>query len=229
MANKTPLKFDTTLGIIRGFESGDTLGPTIGGTGLATVAANRILYATALDTWGTSSNLTFDGTDLKVGGTDVVLESRTLTAGVALSGGGDLSSNRTIDLDITELSEDTSPASDDFLVTYDSSATAHKKVQINNLPGAAGLDIIGLPSETAPVIGDYSPFYDNSVAGNRKATFEEIIKGALDTATSESIVSVSDEIIIKDASANAVRRVTVENLLANITAGDSIYRACHFT
>jgi hypothetical protein len=35
-----------------------------GGTGLSTIAANRIPYATALDTIGSSANLTFDGTNL---------------------------------------------------------------------------------------------------------------------------------------------------------------------
>ena len=57
-----------------------------------------------------------------------------LTAGVALSGGGDISSSRTFNLDITELVEDTNPEeSADFIATYDNSAAAHKKVKFSNI------------------------------------------------------------------------------------------------
>jgi len=37
-----------------------------GGTGLATLTANRVLYASATNTVGTSANLTFDGTTLQI-------------------------------------------------------------------------------------------------------------------------------------------------------------------
>lgn len=58
----------------------------------------------------------------------------TLTAGVGLSGGGDITASRTFDLDITELTEDTSPdESADFLLSYDTSAATHKKVKPSNL------------------------------------------------------------------------------------------------
>jgi hypothetical protein len=58
----------------------------------------------------------------------------TLTAGVGLSGGGDISASRTFDIDITELTEDTNPdEAADFLITYDTSAGSHKKVKPDNL------------------------------------------------------------------------------------------------
>lgn len=61
-----------------------------------------------------------------------------LTAGAGISGGGDISASRTFALDITELTEDTTPVtSTDYLVTYDASAAAHKKVLGDNLVGAA--------------------------------------------------------------------------------------------
>lgn len=79
----------------------------------------------------------------------IVNESRTLTAGNGLSGGGDLSANRSfsvntatgltinsdnVDYDVNALTEDTGPdASSDFVVTYDASASAHKKVLLNNV------------------------------------------------------------------------------------------------
>lgn len=60
----------------------------------------------------------------------------TITAGVALTGGGTIAANRTIDFDLTELTELTSvdPAAD-YLVIYDASATAHKKVLVENMVG----------------------------------------------------------------------------------------------
>lgn len=56
----------------------------------------------------------------------------TLTAGSGLSysaGGTNLASSATIDLDVNELTAETTvAATDDFLVMYDTSATAHRKV-----------------------------------------------------------------------------------------------------
>ena len=63
----------------------------------------------------------------------------TLTAGVGISGGGDLSTNRTFDLDVNSLTADATPdGAADYVVTYDASATGHKKVLLNNLPGGGG-------------------------------------------------------------------------------------------
>lgn len=53
-----------------------------------------------------------------------------IIAGVALTKSGN-----TLNFDLTELSEDTAPDSaNDFIVTYDASASAHKKVKLTNIP-----------------------------------------------------------------------------------------------
>lgn len=61
------------------------LNVTNGGTGLATVAATRILYASAANTWGVSTGLNFDGTTLSVGSTNtnsaIASFERTITSG----------------------------------------------------------------------------------------------------------------------------------------------------
>lgn len=44
-----------------------------GGTGLSTLTANRVLYASATDTVGTSANFTYNGTNLTVTGGNVVI------------------------------------------------------------------------------------------------------------------------------------------------------------
>ncbi len=64
----------------------------------------------------------------------------TITAGTGLSysvGGTDISTNATIDLDITALTEETTiDAENDDIVFYDASATTHRKVPIDSILGA---------------------------------------------------------------------------------------------
>jgi len=63
----------------------------------------------------------------------------TLTAGEGLSGGGALTVTRTLDLDVNGLTVDASPDSAaDYIVTYDTSASALKKVLISSLGGGGG-------------------------------------------------------------------------------------------
>lgn len=50
MAEKLPLKADTTNGIIRDFETGDFIGVSVGGTGLTTIPSGAMLFASALNT-----------------------------------------------------------------------------------------------------------------------------------------------------------------------------------
>lgn len=63
--------------------------------------------------------------------------SVTLTAGSGLTGGGDISSNRTFDLDIDGLAADTAMAGTDILAIYDG---ANKKITRVNLEGSLDHD-----------------------------------------------------------------------------------------
>jgi hypothetical protein len=91
----------------------------------ASAAAHRRILISSID----HDNLTGFVANEHIDHTSV-----TLTAGAGLSGGGDISANRTFALDINELSEDTTPdEAADFLVTYDASAGDHKKVHPNNI------------------------------------------------------------------------------------------------
>jgi len=78
------------------------------------------------------------------------------TAGVGLSGGGTLAANRTFDLDITELTaESTLDGAADYVAVYDASATAHRKALLNDL--VAGILHVKINDRTANytlVIGD---------------------------------------------------------------------------
>lgn len=61
--------------------------------------------------------------------------SVTLTAGVGLSGGGDISSNRTFTVDLNELTTETSIASDDFIAMVDNSDSGSGKITFANFEG----------------------------------------------------------------------------------------------
>ena len=78
MADKIPLKglFDgsgnvTGLAEFRSAD-GDTVGVPLGGTGLATVGANRILTGNGTSDLTDEANLTFDGTTLAVTGNTTI-------------------------------------------------------------------------------------------------------------------------------------------------------------
>lgn len=94
---------------------------------------------------------TVDGRDVSVDGTvqdnhiadtDIHIphSSVTLTAGEGLSGGGDITTSRTFDLDINSLVAEASPdKNSDFVVVYDTSAGIHRKVLLNNLTDATSV------------------------------------------------------------------------------------------
>lgn len=64
----------------------------------------------------------------------LVETSRTITAGSGLSGGGDLSANRSLAVDISGLTEEAAPANTATVMV--NVAGANKKVQLGNLPAA---------------------------------------------------------------------------------------------
>ena len=66
--------------------------------------------------------------------------SRNINSGAGLSGGGDLSADRTLAVDINGQTEDTTPSlANDFVMTYDASAGGLKKVKLQNLSSGGGL------------------------------------------------------------------------------------------
>lgn len=100
-----------------------------------------------------------------------------ITAGVALTGGGNIAASRTIDFDLTELTEVTSIApADDFLVVYDASATSHKKVLVENVVGEELGD------------GKWKLSSDQSLSAQTNALFatavyDSLTRGAFNTGT----------------------------------------------
>lgn len=72
---------------------------------------------------------------------DVTLipDTRTITAGVSLSGGGDLSADRTIDLDIVGTPAETTPDNADEILIQDVSAVAVRKMTRANFLSGLGI------------------------------------------------------------------------------------------
>lgn len=84
-----------------------------------------------------------------------------IVAGTGMSGGGDISSSRTLNLDINGLTADT-PVSGDFFVFYDISGTDTNKVSLTNLATALG---VIATSGTSILKGNGSGGFSNAVSG----------------------------------------------------------------
>ena len=114
----------------------------------------------------------------------------TLTAGVALVGGGDISASRTFDVDINSLTPDAAPdGSADYVMTYDASVPGHKKVLLDNLPGAGA----GSPQDPTTV-----------VQGRRTTT---VSPGGSWTAVSFDVTDVENNSSVLD---HAGTRITIK-------------------
>ena len=122
--------------------------PAIGGTTAAAIS-------------GTTGSFS---TSLQVGGTDVVLQSRTVTAGAGMTGGGDLTANITLDV----------IAGDGIAVAADSVA----------------VDISGLTSMTVAPDGADSFLYHDADAGTMKQmTFEQVALPSNNAPTSRNFAA----------------------------------------
>ena len=71
-----------------------------------------------------------------------------ISAGTGLSGGGDITTTRTISLDINGLTTEPAPVLADFIPFYDVSATAQRKLTITSLQS-----LIGGEANTASNVG----------------------------------------------------------------------------
>lgn len=103
----------------------------LGLVGGGTLAATRTLDVGA----GSGISVAADAVSLDTGSArNTDHTSVSISAGEGLSGGGNISATRTLSLSIDSLTQ-VFPAEDDEIGVYDSSATAHRKVDVQDLRG----------------------------------------------------------------------------------------------
>ena len=153
------------------------------------------------------------------------------------------------DFDINALTAETAPVLADTMAIYDGSASAMRKVTLTNLKSVINTDTVfsidGLTAETAPATGDFVAIYDTSATSPRKATLSNVLSlvdtfsgnyndltnkptipaaFSINGLTAETVPTTSDTIAIYDASASAMRKVTLANIQTLIdTASFSIH------
>ncbi len=191
-------------------------------------------YAWAVDTDSQSPLVVTSGTTLEILGGPNVTTSRTGTK-IEINATGGITSvnastvnnlkglsaspttgNVVIGLDITNQTDlSATPASDDFLLIYDTSTTTNKKVSISDLVNAApqgtvtglsagdGIEIGAAGTATPSVSVDYD-------------TSNNFINKAADGTTIEA----GDKIVYEDATDTTVKEIAVSDLIALAPQGD---------
>lgn len=109
----------------------------------------------------------------------------TITAGEGLSGGGALSTDISLALDVNELTADASPdKASDYVPTWDASAVGHKKVLLQDL-GADELNDLSDVDITSPAHNDVLTFV--------VTTHELILSGDMDSGSGDNLLLSGDE------------------------------------
>lgn len=97
------------------------------------------------------------------GGGPYVPTTRTLTAGAGLTGGGDLSANRTFNLDLSDLTAITTLENADMFGVYDNSASATRKISWGTLLALILAAIDGGDGTAVPGYGEIGSYAQVSV------------------------------------------------------------------
>ncbi|MDF2747923.1 MAG: hypothetical protein K0S98_2210 [Propionibacteriaceae bacterium] len=190
-------------------------------TTLGAAAASTFTGTPAAPTAAADTNTTQIATTAYVQGelTDRVPTSRTVSAGTGLTGGGDLSANRTLALDINGLSVVTVDPAADFLAVYDTSGAVIGKAIPNNLGvgGGSGVsdgdkgDITVSSSGTvwtvdnsAITLAKMANLAQNTIIG--RVTASTGVPEALTAANVRTIINVADGATANDTDANLKAR-----------------------
>ena len=128
---------------------------------------------------------------------DEVIE---ITSGEGLKGGGDLSANRELSLDVDSLTVDASPdGAVDYVPTWDASAAGHKKVLLSTLleSGASVLNDLDDVTITSPAHNDVLTFVDQVfnlvLSGDMNAGSDQLLSsGDMQSGTDVMLLSGDD-------------------------------------
>jgi hypothetical protein len=187
---------------------------TANGTGTSVglnVGSGKTLAVAGTLTVTGSTNINHDNLTGFVANEHIDHSAVSISAGGALSGGGTIAANRTISLDISGLTEDTSPATTaDYIVTYDASASSHKKVRLDkinhdNLTGFVADEHVD--HSAVSISAGTGLTGGGTIAANRTLSLN--ISGLTADATPDV---AADYLVTYDASGTTHKKVLIENL-----------------
>lgn len=173
---------------------------------------------------GTLTKVTIDNAFASVSG--FVNDSRTLTAGTGLSGGGDLSTDRTFAVDLNELTTETSAATGDFIAMVDITDFASGKISVANLGSSISSSVVhdstsGFVSNehidhTAVVLtAGVGLSGGGSIAASRTFTVD------LNELTTETSIASGDFIAMVDITDSGSGKITLANLQTALSITES--------
>lgn len=123
-------KLNTDMDLIDALFSGAGDGTSVG----LNVGSGKTLTVGGTITVTGTANIDHDALTNFVANEHVDHSAVSISAGGALTGGGDITANRSITLDVNALTEDEFPdEAADYLLAYDTSASAHKRILIENI------------------------------------------------------------------------------------------------
>ena len=166
----------------------------IGGTGI-TANANEITT--------TDSEIVHDNLSGFVANEHIDHSGVTLTAGVGLSGGGTIASNRTFTVDLNELTTETSIAQADFVTMVDATDDGSGKITFSNLEDTVFGNVSGdiaIAAGGAATIQANSVALGNDTTGNYVATIagtsNEITVSGSGSETAGVTIGLPDDVTI---------------------------------
>lgn len=179
--------------------------------------ADRILFWD--DSAGAAAFLTV-GTGLAITGTTIAVDetgfARQVIAGEGLSGGGALSSDVTLDLDINELSALTAIAATDEMVFADADdSNISKKITFANFEASLSAENLTNGYDMSTVVLTAGAGLSYSAGGTNMAASATIDLDITELTTETTIDSVNDDIVFYDASAAAHRKVNISALVGD--------------
>ena len=229
MADKVPLKglFDNS-GNVTGLAEyrsadGDTLGVIHGGTGLATVATDRILTGNGTSAMTAEANLTFDGTTLTVTGNIVAtgnFEAQTQITSVdpvlLIDSGRSGNPATTDDAGIIiERGSDTNVS-----IFWDESEQ-HFSFATTTDTGAGSDNTISVSAQTDIKTGNITSTGNLAISGTLTGVTNFNLTGTLQFDSGQTVDEISDDVNLTDG--NATSLVTENAIKSHVTAQASAF------
>lgn len=132
-----------------------------------------------------------------------------VATGVGLTG-GPITGSGTIDFDVNNLTGVTTPAADDEIPVYDTSASGHRKITWEN-----ALKVINLlTADTNPSLSDVLLLYDSGASNADKITPDNFLKVINLLTEDASPDGAADFVVTYAANASGVKKVLINNLAA---------------